>query len=179
MSLYVLIATFTVITYVSMNRLEILSGLTLLPLAGAASLIKQAATAPEAEEWLPKKQLIGTSRNGSIISKCLRSGHLIFVAGIGGWYEADRPIPGDAKVQVRSALASMKESLEEGGSNMSNVLQIFMTIADPNKNLTLINEAFYEFFPENPPVRSFSSSKASQMGRDGILVQVGCIAYVD
>ncbi|MGV3685599.1 MAG: RidA family protein [Daejeonella sp.] len=164
-----------------MNRLEILSGLTLLPLAGAAALSSpsNATKVPEAEEWLPKKQLIGASRNGSLISKCLRSGHLIFVAGIGGWYEADRAIPGDAKVQVRSALASMKESLEEGGSNMSNVLQIFMTIAEPEKNLGLINEAFHEFFPENPPVRSFSSSKVTQMGRDGILVQVGCIAYVD
>ncbi len=53
------------------------------------------------------------------------------------------------------------------------------TIAEPEKNLGLINEAFHEFFPENPPVRSFSSSKVTQMGRDGILVQVGCIAYVD
>lgn len=166
-----------------MNRVEILSGLLLLPLAGAAvgGISDPAAPTKVAEddEWLPKKQLIGTSRNGSLISKCLRSGHLLFVAGIGGWYESDRADPGDAKVQVRSALASMQESLEVAGSNMSNVLQVFMTIADPNKNLDLINEGFFEFFPNDPPARSFSSSKVTQMGRDGILVQVGCIAYVD
>lgn len=166
-----------------MNRLEILSGLTLLPLAGALLNTRSALPSPlysdEDGEWLPKKQLIGTSRNGSLISKCLRSGHLLFVAGIGGWYESDRPDPGDAKVQVLSALVSMKESLEIAGSNMSNVLQIFMTVADPNKNLDLINEGLFEYFPNDPPARSFSSSKVTQMGRDGILVQIGCIAYVD
>lgn len=166
-----------------MNRLEILSGLTLLPLAGAVTGGLSVPSAPleavEDEEWLPRKLLIGTSRNGSLISKCLRSGHLLFVAGIGGWYESDRPDPGDAKVQVRSALASMQESLEVAGSNMSNVLQVFMTVADPNENLGLVDEGFFEFFPADPPARSFSSSKVTQMGRDGILVQVGCIAYVD
>lgn len=160
-----------------MNRREILTGLTLLPLAGAAG--KAAAritpTIPvEPEEWLPKKQLIRGAN-----SSCLRSGHLLFVGGIGGWYANRRPEPGDAKVQITSALTTMKEALEAAGSGMHNVLQIFMTVCEPNKNLARLNEGYYEFFPKNPPVRSFSSSKASQMGRDGILVQVGCIAYVD
>jgi enamine deaminase RidA (YjgF/YER057c/UK114 family) len=159
-----------------MNRLEILTGLSLLPLAGAAVNVPASpvAAAPEPEEWLPKKQLI---RGKS--SSCLRSGHLLFVGGIGGWYANRRPEPGDAKVQITGALTTMKEALEAAGSGMHNVLQIFMTVAEPEKNLPKLNEGYYEFFPENPPVRSFSSSKASQMGRDGILLQVGCIAYVD
>ncbi|MEJ7694256.1 Rid family hydrolase [Daejeonella sp.] len=160
-----------------MNRREILTGLTLLPLAGAA-LNAAASHAPlipvESEEWLPKKQLI---RGAS--SSCLRSGHLLFVGGIGGWYANRRPEPGDAKVQITSALNTMKEALEAAGSGMHNVLQILMTVCEPNKNLARLNEGYREFFAKDPPVRSFSSSKASQMGRDGILVQVGCIAYVD
>jgi enamine deaminase RidA (YjgF/YER057c/UK114 family) len=73
----------------------------------------------------------------------------------------------------------MKGILEGAGSSMSNVLKIQMTVADPNKNIPALNEAYSEFFPENPPVRSYSGSKISQMGRDGILCQVSCIAYVD
>ena len=160
-----------------MNRKEILTGLTLLPLADAAvsaAAFQNPPVPAEPEEWLPKKQLIqGAS------SSCLRSGHLLFVGGIGGWYADRRPEPGDAKVQITGALTSMKEALEAAGSGMHNVLQIFMTVCEPNKNLAKLNEGYHEFFPENPPVRSFSSSKASQMGRDGILLQVGCIAYVD
>jgi tetratricopeptide (TPR) repeat protein len=74
---------------------------------------------------------------------------------------------------------TMKGILEGAGSSMSNVLKIQMTVAEPNKNIPALNEAYSEFFPENPPVRSYSGSKTSQMGRDGILCQVSCIAYVD
>ncbi len=165
-----------------MKRREILKGLTIIPLMGAAGcgIARHAdqATAepgpPAAEEWLPKKQLIR-----SATSSCLRSGHLLFVGGIGGWYASRRPEPGNIKVQIQSALTTMKEVLEAAGSSMANVLQVHMTVAEPNKNLALLNEGYREFFPENPPVRSYSGSKVTQMGRDGILVQVGCIAYVD
>ena len=167
--------------FLYMNQIEILSGINLLPLQHTA-VISSPSEPPhstETDNWFPKKQLIGPSRNGSLISKCLRSGHMVFVAGIGGWYEADRAEPGDAKVQLRSALNSMKESLELAGSNMPNVLQLFITIADPNKNLAPINEVLAEFFPKDPPALTFSSSKITQMGRNGILLQAGCIAYAD
>jgi enamine deaminase RidA (YjgF/YER057c/UK114 family) len=163
-----------------MKRREILRGLTILPLAGAAVTAaaytaETSQAAPVAEEWLPKKELI-RGPNGS---SCLRSGHLLFVGGIGGWYANKRAEPGDAKVQIISALTTMKDALEAAGSSMANVLKIQLTVADPGKNMARLNEGYVEFFGENPPVRSYSGSKASQMGREGILLQVGCIAYVD
>lgn len=160
-----------------MNRREILLGLSVLPLAGAAKQTfdpQEAAEAPAAEEWHPKKELIKTPAGS-----CIRSGHLLFIGGIGGWYASQRAEPGDIKVQIRSVLTTMKGILEGAGSSMSNVLKVQMTVADPNKNIPALNEAYSEFFPENPPVRSYSGSKTSQMGRDGILCQVSCIAYVD
>lgn len=159
-----------------MKRREILKGLSLLPLAGAVANHQVKAEQIEpVEEWLPKKELI-RGPNGS---SCLRSGHLLFVGGIGGWYANRRPEPGDAKVQITSALNTMKDALEAAGSSMANVLKIQLTVADPAKNMARLNEGYVEFFGENPPVRSYSGSKASQMGRDGILLQVACIAYVD
>jgi enamine deaminase RidA (YjgF/YER057c/UK114 family) len=158
-----------------MKRREILKGLSILPLAGAAGHQASALTTDAVQdEWHPKKELIRTSAGS-----CLRSGHLLFVGGIGGWYQRQREEPGDVQVQIRSALTTMKGILEGAGSSMANVLQVHMTVADPNKNIPSLNEAYSEFFPMNPPARSYSGSKTSQMGRDGILVQVGCIAYVD
>ena len=165
-----------------MKRIEILKGLTILPLAGIAvsAIANQAleektkTEKPIAEEWLPKKELIKTPAGS-----CLRSGHLLFIGGIGGWYANQRAEPGDIQVQIRSVLTTMKGILEGAGSSMANVLKIQMTVAEPNKNMAKLNEAYAEFFPENPPVRSYSGSKTSQMGRDGILCQVSCIAYVD
>ncbi|MFA5245321.1 MAG: RidA family protein [Pedobacter sp.] len=160
-----------------MNRRDILLGLSVLPLAGAAGQTfdpQEEVTAPVTEEWHPKKELIKTPAGS-----CIRSGHLLFIGGIGGWYASQRSEPGDIKVQIRSVLTTMKGILEGAGSSMSNVLKIQMTVAEPNKNIPALNEAYSEFFPENPPVRSYSGSKTSQMGRDGILCQVSCIAYVD
>jgi hypothetical protein len=34
-------------------------------------------------------------------------------------------------------------------------------------------------FPDPPPVRSYSATSADLMGRDGVIVQIDCIAYVD
>ena len=165
-----------------MKRREILKGLSVIPLAGVATAViakhhARSDAEPEAsaaEEWLPKKELIKTPAGS-----CLRSGHLLFIGGIGGWYANQRAEPGDIQVQIRSVLTTMKGILEGAGSSMSNVLKIQMTVAEPNKNMAKLNEAYAEFFPENPPVRSYSGSKTSQMGREGILCQVACIAYVD
>ena len=165
-----------------MKRREILKGLSILPLAGiatatAAKHLEEAeakSTTDTTEEWLPKKELIKTPAGS-----CIRSGHMLFIGGIGGWYASQRAEPGDVKVQIRSVLTTMKGILEGAGSSMANVLRVKMTVAEPNKNIPALNEAYAEFFPENPPVRSYSGSKTSQMGREGILVQVDCIAYVD
>ena len=165
-----------------MKRREILKGLSILPLAGiaTAAIAKHPSETESeslesiAEEWLPKKELIKTPAGS-----CLRSGHMLFIGGIGGWYANKRAEPGDIQVQIRSVLTTMKGILEGAGSSMANVLKIQMTVAEPNKNMAKLNEAYAEFFPENPPVRSYSGSKTSQMGRDGILCQVSCIAYVD
>lgn len=165
-----------------MKRREILKGLSIVPLAGiaTAAIAKHHAGSDTesvtgiAEEWLPKKELIETP-----VGSCLRSGHLLFIGGIGGWYANQRAEPGDIQVQIRSVLTTMKGILEGAGSSMTNILKIQMTVAEPNKNMAKLNEAYAEFFPENPPVRSYSGSKTSQMGREGILCQVSCIAYVD
>ena len=185
-----------------MNRRNVLKSLSLLPLAGAVAAIPNEANAQKKSKkdpWTPKKQVIRKSNSGgntnptvaapaggtkpaataAILSGCIRSGHLLFVSGIGGWYAERRAEPGDIKVQIQSALTTMKEVLEDAGSSMANVLKVHMTVAEPNKNIALLNEGYRGFFPDPAPVRSYTGCGVDQMGRDGILVQVDCIAYVD
>ena len=54
-----------------------------------------------------------------------------------------------------------------------------MTIAEPNRNLALVNEGYRGHFPDPPPARSYSGCGVDQMGRDHVLVQIDCVAYVD
>lgn len=164
-----------------MKRREIIKNLAVLPVAGViGSDISDHRKNEAKEDWTPKKEAIpGTYTTSSPLSMCIRSGHLVFLSGIGGWYGNRRAEPGDIKVQIESALTDMKNQLEKAGTSMANVLKVHMTLAEPNKNLAPLNEVYGKYFPDPQPVRSFSGAGIDQMGRDGVLVQVDCIAYID
>lgn len=163
-----------------MKRREILKNLSVIPVAGIISGGIPEKEKKQEEDWSPKKVAIpGTYSTTSPLSLCIRSGHLVFLSGIGGYYPNRRAEPGDIKVQIKSALTDMKENLEKAGTSMANVLKVHMTLADPNKNLAPLNEVYGDFFPDPKPARSFSGAGVDQMGRDGVLVQIDCIAYID
>jgi 2-iminobutanoate/2-iminopropanoate deaminase len=137
---------------------------TLLGGAGAAALQAQTAGG----EWSPKKQSVGGP---------IRSGHLLFLGGIGGWYPDRRPKPGDVREQTSDALTIMKAALEKAGSSMENVLKVQVALVDPEKNWEPMDQTYNTFFPKNRPVRSYFGSTGFR--RPGQLLQIDCIAYVD
>ena len=118
----------------------------------------------------PRKQRVGGP---------IRSGHFLFLGGIGGWYPERRPEgPGDARQQFGDALAIMKESLEKAGTSMANVLKIKVSLVEPAKNWPLVNGVLQERFPEPRPVVSSFGVTGFRRG-PGQLLQVECIAYID
>jgi len=139
-----------------------------------ASYLWEDASHATRDTWHPRKQLIETPAGS-----CIRSGHLLFIGGIDGWEHDPVSGPGDIRVQVRNVLTQMQAILEGAGSSMANVLKVQMSVADPNRNLPALNEVYAGFFPDPPPVRSFSGSKPSRMGREGVLCQLSCMAYVE
>lgn len=135
----------------------------------AALGLAAASSASAADEWTPKKERTGGP---------IRSGHLLFLSGIGGWYPDRRPDgPGDVREQTADALATMKQSLERAGSSMANVLKVQVSLVDPENNWEPMNEVYNTFFPEPRPVRSYFG--ATGFRRRGQLLQIDCIAYVD
>jgi 2-iminobutanoate/2-iminopropanoate deaminase len=118
--------------------------------------------------WSPKKQ----SASGPI-----RSGHLLFLGGIGGWYPERRPKAGDVKQQTADALEMMKTSLEKAGSSLENVLKVQVALVDPEKNWDGMNEVYDKYFRSPKPARSYFG--ATGFRRAGQLLQIDCIAYVD
>lgn len=161
--------------------LATLAGAAARPVHADPGALAQTPTSP-ASGWAPKKAVVhrpGQQSPNPLLSACIRSGHLLFVSGIGGWYPDRRKEPGDAKVQIASALTTMREILESAGSSMANVLKVHMTVADAPKNLALLNEGYLGHFPDPPPARSYTGTSAELMGRPGELVQVDCVAYVD
>jgi 2-iminobutanoate/2-iminopropanoate deaminase len=131
--------------------------------AGAAPLLAQTKA-----DWTPKKQSAGGP---------IRSGHLLFLSGIGGWYPERRPKAGDIKEQTADALTIMKESLAKAGSSMENVLKVQVALVDPEKNWDPMNDVYNTFFPKDRPARSYFGTTGFR--RPGQLLQIDCIAYVD
>lgn len=108
----------------------------------------------------------------------IRSGHLAFVGGIGGWYPERRPEgPGDARRQFRDALDIMKTSLERAGTSMANVLHVRVALVDPAANEAAIDQIFNQYFLEPRPARTCFGVVGFR--RPGQLLQVECIAYID
>ena len=136
---------------------------TLLAGAGAG-----AAQAQSPGDWSPKKQIAGGP---------VRSGHLLFLSGIGGWYPERKPKRGDIREQTADALTIMKESLAKAGSSLENVLKVQVALVDPEKNWDPMNEVYNTFFVKDRPARSYFG--ATGFRRAGQLLQIDCIAYVD
>jgi enamine deaminase RidA (YjgF/YER057c/UK114 family) len=137
--------------------------------ASAALLAQGALQAQEKDAWTPKKQSAGGP---------IRSGHLLFLSGIGGWYPERRPKAGDIKQQTGDALEIMKASLEKAGSSLQNVLKVQVALVDPEKNWDGMDQVYNTFFTASPkPARSYFGSTGFR--RAGQLLQIDCIAYVD
>lgn len=107
----------------------------------------------------------------------VRSGHLLFVSGVGGWYPTKRPGgPGDIKQQTADALELMKALLKEAGSSMDNLLQVQVALVDAERNWEPMNEVYNGLVPEPRPVRSYFG--AAGFPNKGQLLQFSGIAYV-
>jgi enamine deaminase RidA (YjgF/YER057c/UK114 family) len=142
-------------------------------------LLGLGALGPMQGDRQPRKRVYkdptGTSPNTLVV---IRSGHLLFVSGIAGWYASRRPGgPGDIRQQTSDALGLMKALLEEAGSSMANLLKVQVALLDPATNWEPMNEVYNGLVPEPRPVRSYFGSTGFR--NKGQLLQIDAIAYVD
>lgn len=147
----------------------------LMELAGAGMFglgILQGATSPRKQRF---KDPTGSS---PATLGVIRSGHLLFVSGVGGWYQTRRPDgPGDIRQQTADALDLMKALLKEAGGSLENLLQVQVALVDAERNWEPMNEVYTGRVPEPRPVRSYFG--ATGFRTKGELIQISAIAYVD
>jgi enamine deaminase RidA (YjgF/YER057c/UK114 family) len=119
------------------------------------------------------KDPTGTSPTLGVI----RSGHLLFVSGVGGWYASRRPKPGDIRQQTADALDLMAALLKEAGASMADLLQVQVALVDSDSTWEPMNEVYNTKVPEPRPVRSYFG--CTGFATPGQLLQIDAIAYVD
>jgi enamine deaminase RidA (YjgF/YER057c/UK114 family) len=126
----------------------------------------------------PRKQRFKDPTGTSATLGAVRSGHLLFVSGIGGWYPNRRPAgPGNIREQTADALDLMKAILGEAGASMADLLQVQVALVDAERNWEPMNEVYNTRVPEPRPVRSYFGATGFQHA--GQLLQIDAIAYVD
>ena len=125
----------------------------------------------------PRKTLYADPTETSPALTVIRSGHLLFVAGINGWYQKRRPAgPGEIRQQTGDALDLMKALLEKAGASMADLLQVQVALVDSERNWEPMNEEYEKRVPEPRPVRSYFGSTGFR--EPGQLLQISAIAYV-
>lgn len=83
-------------------------------------------------------------------------------------------ISGDIKEKTAQSMKNIGAILEEAGSSLDKIVKTTIYVADMAL-FASVNEAYGEFFGENPPARSCVQAAALPKGAD---VEIEAIAYV-
>ncbi|MFB6267796.1 MAG: Rid family detoxifying hydrolase [Halodesulfurarchaeum sp.] len=106
-------------------------------------------------------------------SQATTDGNLVFTAGQIPLTSDDELLDDeDVAVQTRQALENVKAILEEEGLTMQDVLKVTVFLADID-DFQAMNEAYSEYFRDNPPARSAIQAGALPKG---VSVEIEAVA---
>ena len=113
---------------------------------------------------------------GGGYSQAFRVGDLVYTAGVTAHDPVTQQLaaPGDMAQQTRQVLRNLEQILLEAGSDLEHVFKTLVFVADIDQ-FDVFNEAYKEFFPENPPARS-----TMEIGKfkNGMMIEIEAIATV-
>ena len=120
-------------------------------------------------ETLDAPEAIGTYSQG------IKSGNLVFTSGqIPLNPETGELIYGDFKMEISQVLTNLNAVLKSGGSSLKKAIKLTVFLTDLSY-FPQVNEAFKEFFPENPPARSAVQVSALPMNAKIEIEAVGSV----
>lgn len=113
---------------------------------------------------------------GGWYSQAFRVGGLVYTAGVTAHDPETQELvaPGDIAGQTRQILKNLEQILLEAGSDLRHVFKTLVFVADIGQ-FAEFNEAYKEFFPEDPPARS-----TMEVGKfnNGMMIEIEAVATV-
>ena len=82
-----------------------------------------------------------------LISRAVRVGDLLFLSGM-------TAKGADTKTQTKNVMEKIKETLEENGLGMKDVVSGVVYLTDITERPEGFNPIWREYFPDNPPTRT-------------------------
>jgi reactive intermediate/imine deaminase len=91
------------------------------------------------------------------LSKAIRAGDFVFASGQVPLRDG-AIVQGPIEDQTRAAMDCVKAVLEEAGCTLADVVRATVWLAD-KADFAAFNQAYAEYFPEDPPARSTVQSE--------------------
>ena len=100
---------------------------------------------------------------------------LVFVAGQGGSDPVTGAMPDDIEAQTEQCLRNVEAILEAAGSSLQHVLRCGVFLIDM-REFDRMNGVYARMFGDHRPART--NIQAAALPKDGLRVEIDCIAYV-
>lgn len=113
------------------------------------------------------------AKTGAPLSILVKAGDFLYCSGLPPLDpKTGELIKGDIPTQTRAVLDAMKYALEHAGSSMDKVVKttVFITNAAYFKT---VNEIYREYFPKDPPARTFVPMASWPLEFD---IEIECVA---
>jgi len=124
-----------------------------------------------------KRQVIRVpdAPSSPLYSQAIKVGPTIYVTGVAGIDPKTNKVAGPTiQDQTRQALVNCENILRAAGAKLTDVAEVQVLLARP-EDFSGLNEAYAQFFPTDPPVRSVARL-GPELGP--ILVSIKLIAVV-
>ncbi|KZT20117.1 YjgF-like protein [Neolentinus lepideus HHB14362 ss-1] len=108
-------------------------------------------------------------------SQAMVSDGKVYASGSVGCDKDFKLTPGGIKPQTRAALQNLEKVLEAAGSGLEHIVKASCYLSNMQRDYVAMNEAYLEFFKEDPPARTCVGVVAIPLGAD---VEIECIAEI-
>ena len=110
------------------------------------------------------------------LSPAVKANGFVFVSGMPPLDpDTGEMMRGDIATQTRWSLEAMKRILETAGSSLDRVVKVVVYIANAAYFPT-VNQVYAEYFPTDPPARTFVTVGSWPMEFD---IEIECVALAD